>query len=51
MNADEMDPDEFERIVSCAFAELPESVRKVLCHEIGHALGLGEARLRELGWY
>jgi predicted Zn-dependent protease with MMP-like domain len=31
--------------------EVAERVRKVLGHEIGHALGIGEARLRELGWY
>lgn len=30
-------------------ADLPGRVRQVLLHEIGHALGLGEARLRELG--
>lgn len=31
--------------------ELVDRVRKILGHEIGHALGLGEARLRELGWH
>lgn len=31
--------------------EVAGRVRKVLGHEIGHALGLSEARLRELGWY
>ena len=31
--------------------EVAARVRKVLGHEIGHALGVGEARLRELGWY
>ena len=31
--------------------EVADRVRKVLGHEIGHALGLDEARLRELGWY
>jgi predicted Zn-dependent protease with MMP-like domain len=31
--------------------EVADRVGKVLGHEIGHALGLGEARLRELGWY
>lgn len=30
-------------------ADLPERARQVLLHEIGHALGLGEERLRELG--
>jgi predicted Zn-dependent protease with MMP-like domain len=30
--------------------EVAYRVRKVLGHEIGHALGLDEARLRELGW-
>jgi predicted Zn-dependent protease with MMP-like domain len=31
--------------------EVTARVRKVLGHEIGHALGVGEERLRELGWY
>ena len=30
-------------------SDLPRRVRQVLLHEIGHALGLGEERLRELG--
>ncbi len=30
--------------------EVPARVRTVLVHEIGHAMGLSEARLRELGW-
>lgn len=32
-------------------ADLRDRVRKVLGHEIGHALGLPEPRLRELGWH
>jgi predicted Zn-dependent protease with MMP-like domain len=31
--------------------EVAARVRKVLGHEIGHAFGLSEARLRELGWH
>lgn len=35
----------------CAHADdVPAKVRTVLVHEVGHAMGLGEARLRELGW-
>lgn len=35
----------------CASVEdVPDRVRTVLVHEIGHAMGLAEARLRELGW-
>ena len=35
----------------CARPEdVPAKVRTVLVHEVGHAMGLGEARLRELGW-
>lgn len=31
-------------------AELRRQVRITLMHEIGHYFGLGDARLRELGW-
>ncbi len=31
--------------------DVPGRVLRVLGHEVGHALGLGEARLRELGWH
>ncbi|WP_166664378.1 metallopeptidase family protein [Actinophytocola oryzae] len=31
--------------------DVPGRVLKVLGHEVGHALGLSEARLRELGWF
>lgn len=30
--------------------EVPGRVLKVLGHEVGHAMGLSEHRLRELGW-
>ena len=30
--------------------ELAHRVRVTLLHEVGHHFGLGEARLRELGW-
>jgi predicted Zn-dependent protease with MMP-like domain len=30
--------------------ELAQRVRVTLLHEVGHHFGLGEARLRELGW-
>ncbi len=31
--------------------EVPQRVRKVLVHEVGHALGIEEAELRALGWH
>jgi predicted Zn-dependent protease with MMP-like domain len=31
--------------------DVPARVFKVLGHEVGHAMGFGEARLRELGWH
>jgi predicted Zn-dependent protease with MMP-like domain len=37
--------------VSRTADDVAAQVRKVLGHEIGHAFGLGEDRLRELGWY
>jgi predicted Zn-dependent protease with MMP-like domain len=30
--------------------EVVEQVRRTVIHEIGHHFGLGDARLRELGW-
>jgi len=30
--------------------DVPGRVRTVLVHEVGHAMGLSEERLRELGW-
>ena len=30
--------------------ELAERVRVTVLHEVGHHFGLGEAKLRELGW-
>lgn len=31
--------------------DVPQRVLKVLGHEVGHAMGIGEERLRALGWY
>jgi predicted Zn-dependent protease with MMP-like domain len=30
--------------------DLARQVRVTLLHEVGHHFGIGEARLRELGW-
>jgi predicted Zn-dependent protease with MMP-like domain len=30
--------------------EVVEQVRRTLVHEVGHHFGIGDARLRELGW-
>ena len=30
--------------------EVVEQVRKTVVHEVGHHFGIGDARLRELGW-
>ncbi|MCB2174904.1 MAG: metallopeptidase family protein [Actinomycetales bacterium] len=39
-------------LAACRTAdEVPGRVLKVLGHEVGHAMGIGERRLRELGWY
>ena len=39
-------------LAACASLEaVPARVMRVLGHEVGHAMGLGERRLRELGWY
>jgi len=36
----------------CASREVvPARVLKVLGHEVGHAMGISEAELRELGWF
>ena len=38
----------------CAYcnseAEVVEQVRRTVIHEIGHHFGIGDARLRQLGW-
>ncbi|NYI41804.1 metallopeptidase family protein [Demequina lutea] len=31
--------------------DVPARVLKVLGHEVGHAMGISEAELRELGWF
>jgi len=31
-------------------AEVVEQVRRTVVHEVGHHFGIGDARLRELGW-
>ncbi len=31
--------------------DVPQRVRKVLVHEVGHAMGIGEDELRALGWH
>jgi predicted Zn-dependent protease with MMP-like domain len=31
-------------------AEVVEQVRKTVVHEVGHHFGIGDAKLRELGW-
>ncbi len=37
---------------ACASREdVPTRVLKVLGHEVGHAMGISEAELRELGWF
>ena len=36
---------------SCASeSEVVEQVRRTVIHEVGHHFGIGDARLRELGW-
>ena len=36
--------------VCSSIDEVPGKVRRVLGHEVGHAMGLSDARLGELGW-
>jgi len=31
-------------------AEVLDQVRRTVVHEVGHHFGIGDARLRELGW-
>jgi predicted Zn-dependent protease with MMP-like domain len=42
------------RIAICATcrteADVVEQVRRTVIHEVGHHFGIGDARLRELGW-
>ncbi len=39
-------------LVACASRDdVPARVLKVLGHEVGHAMGIPEAELRELGWF
>ena len=42
------------RLAICAVcgsdSEVVEQVRRTVIHEIGHHFGIGDARLRELGW-
>ena len=36
--------------ISRSDAEVVERVRRTVVHEVGHHFGIGDARLRELGW-
>ena len=36
--------------VCASEAEVVEQVRRTVIHEVGHHFGIGDARLRELGW-
>ena len=36
--------------VCASEAEVVERVRQTVIHEVGHHFGIGDARLRELGW-
>jgi len=39
-------------VAVCAGREVvPACVLKVVGHEVGHAMGISEAELRELGWF
>jgi predicted Zn-dependent protease with MMP-like domain len=42
------------RLTICAVcrteSEVVEQVRRTVIHEVGHHFGIGDARLRELGW-
>ncbi|HRD64010.1 metallopeptidase family protein [uncultured Nocardioides sp.] len=42
------------RLAICAIcrtdAEVVEQVRRTVIHEVGHHFGIGDKRLRELGW-
>jgi predicted Zn-dependent protease with MMP-like domain len=42
------------RLAICAVCrtedEVVEQVRRTVVHEVGHHFGIGDARLRELGW-
>jgi len=31
-------------------SQVVEQVRRTVIHEVGHHFGIGDARLRELGW-
>ena len=42
------------RLAICAIcrteAEVSDQVRRTVVHEVGHHFGIGDERLRELGW-
>ena len=43
----------FKQTICSAFhteEEVERQVRKTVIHEVGHHFGIGDARLRELGW-
>lgn len=43
----------FKETICSAFGteqEVERQVRKTVIHEVGHHFGIGDARLRELGW-